>query len=143
MLVLSRKQNESVVIGDVIEVIVVEIRGDKVRLGIVAPKEMTVHRREAEDAIASGPRPPVSQPIEKLVGPGLVPGGPLLILSRKKNESIVINGNVTVIVIEIRRRYHDEVLLGVESPREIAPHRREVYEATKGVTLERRIRENG
>ena len=142
MLVLSRKKNESVVIGDVIEITVVEVRGDKVRLGVVAPKEMTVHRGEVEDSLTRESRP-ISQPIEKLVGPGLVPRGPLLVLSRKKNESIVINGDITVIVIEIRRRYHDEVLLGIESPREIAPHRREVYEAIKGVTLERRIRENG
>ena len=51
MLVLSRKKNESIVINDDIEVTVVEIRGDKVRLGIVAPKEVPVHRKEVYDAI--------------------------------------------------------------------------------------------
>ena len=51
MLVLSRTKNESIVINDDITVTVVEIRGDKVRLGIVAPKEIPVHRQEVHDAI--------------------------------------------------------------------------------------------
>ena len=51
MLVLSRKKNESIVIHDGIVVTVVEIRGDKVRLGIEAPKNVSVHRREVYDAI--------------------------------------------------------------------------------------------
>ena len=46
MLVLSRKKNESIIINDNITVTVIEIRGDKVRLGIEAPKDVTVHRRE-------------------------------------------------------------------------------------------------
>ena len=53
MLVLSRKKNESIVINNDITVTVVEIRGDKVRLGIVAPKEVPVHRQEVYDAIHS------------------------------------------------------------------------------------------
>lgn len=51
MLVLSRKKNESIVIGDDVTIMVVEIRGDKVRLGVEAPKEVPVHRREVYDAI--------------------------------------------------------------------------------------------
>jgi carbon storage regulator len=51
MLVLSRKKNESIVINNDITVTVAEIRGDKVRLGIVAPKEVPVHRQEVYDAI--------------------------------------------------------------------------------------------
>ena len=51
MLVLSRKKNESIVINDNITIVVVEIRGDKVRLGVEAPKEVPVHRREVFDAI--------------------------------------------------------------------------------------------
>jgi len=51
MLVLSRKKNESIVINNDITVTVVEIRGDKVRLGIVAPKQVPVHRQEVFDAI--------------------------------------------------------------------------------------------
>ena len=55
MLVLSRKKNESIVINNDITVTVVEIRGDKVRLGIVAPKEVPVHRQEVFDAIHGKP----------------------------------------------------------------------------------------
>lgn len=51
MLILSRKKNECIVIGDGIRVMVAEIRGDKVRLGIEAPKDILVHRREVFDAI--------------------------------------------------------------------------------------------
>ncbi len=51
MLVLTRKKNESIIINDDITIVVVEIRGDKVRLGIEAPKEVPVHRREVYDAI--------------------------------------------------------------------------------------------
>ena len=59
MLVLSRKKNESIIINDHITITVVEIRGDKVRLGIDAPKDVTVHRREVYEAIQnqSKPRP--------------------------------------------------------------------------------------
>jgi carbon storage regulator len=51
MLVLSRKKNESIVINSDIVITVVEIRGDKVRLGIVAPKDVPVHREEVYEAI--------------------------------------------------------------------------------------------
>ena len=57
MLVLSRKKNESIVINDDITIVVVEIRGDKVRLGVEAPKEVPVHRREVFDAIHRGEGP--------------------------------------------------------------------------------------
>ncbi len=51
MLVLSRQRNESIVIGDNIVITVVDIRGDKVRLGINAPNTVPVHRQEIFDAI--------------------------------------------------------------------------------------------
>jgi len=51
MLALSRKKNESIVINNDITIVVVEIRGDKCRLGVEAPKEVPVHRREVYDAI--------------------------------------------------------------------------------------------
>jgi len=57
MLVLSRKKSEVVRIGDHIAIMVVEIRGDKVRLGIEAPKEMPVHRSEIYDSIQTGAGP--------------------------------------------------------------------------------------
>lgn len=51
MLVLTRTENESVIIGDDIEIVVTEIRGKKVRLGINAPRNITVHRKEIYEAI--------------------------------------------------------------------------------------------
>lgn len=51
MLVLSRHRDESIMIGDEIVVTIVDIRGDKVRLGIQAPTDIPVHRREVFDAI--------------------------------------------------------------------------------------------
>ena len=51
MLVLSRQRDESIIIGDNIVVTIVDIRGDKVRLGINAPTEIPVHRQEIYEAI--------------------------------------------------------------------------------------------
>lgn len=51
MLVLSRKKDEVIMIGDDVVITVVDIRGDKVRLGINAPTEMPVHRQEVYEAI--------------------------------------------------------------------------------------------
>lgn len=51
MLVLSRCKNESIMVGENVEVMIVDIRGDKVRLGITAPKDIPVHRREVHEAI--------------------------------------------------------------------------------------------
>ena len=51
MLVLSRKKSESIVINDDVVITVVEIRGDKVRLGIQAPRNVPVHRKEVIEAI--------------------------------------------------------------------------------------------
>ena len=51
MLVLSRQRDETVIIGDDIEIKIVDIRGDKVRLGITAPARISVHRKEVYDAI--------------------------------------------------------------------------------------------
>ncbi len=62
MLVLSRKKNESIVINNDITIVVVEIRGDKVRLGVEAPKEVPVHRREVYDAIHRHELPPDAEP---------------------------------------------------------------------------------
>jgi carbon storage regulator len=51
MLVLSRQRDESIIIGDNIIITIVDIRGDKVRLGIEAPTEIPVHRQEVYEAI--------------------------------------------------------------------------------------------
>lgn len=51
MLVLSRQRNETIMIGDDIEITIVDVRGDKVRLGITAPPHIAVHRKEVYEAI--------------------------------------------------------------------------------------------
>lgn len=53
MLVLSRQKDEKIIIGDDVEITIVDVRGDKVRLGITAPREISVHREEVYDRIQS------------------------------------------------------------------------------------------
>ena len=72
MLVLSRQRDETIMIGDNIEVTVVDIRGDKVRLGITAPKEISVHRKEVYDAIRRENRAAAQVRPEDLSGLGKV-----------------------------------------------------------------------
>lgn len=54
MLVLSRKRNESIIINDNIKLTIVDVKGDRVRVGIEAPKDVPVHRQEVYDAINGG-----------------------------------------------------------------------------------------
>ncbi len=65
MLVLSRKKNESIIINDNITIVVVDIRGDKVRLGVEAPREVPVHRREVFDAIHRNDAAPDKAPSKR------------------------------------------------------------------------------
>lgn len=70
MLVLSRKKNEGIVIDDNIVITVVEVRGDKVRLGISAPRDVPVHRSEVQAAIQASradenPAPPSEPKAQK------------------------------------------------------------------------------
>ena len=64
MLVLSRKRNESVVINDQIVVTVIDVRGDKVRLGIQAPRDVPIHRSEVMAAIQRAQEVDASVPDE-------------------------------------------------------------------------------
>lgn len=69
MLVLSRQKNEQIVIGDAVSITVVEIRGDKVRLGIAAPPEVPVHRKEVAQRIReSGEISPAEERAKRLNG---------------------------------------------------------------------------
>ena len=81
MLVLSRQRDESIMIGDNIVVTIVDIRGDKVRLGINAPTEIPVHRQEVYEAIqrenvrASQLDPKDTRSLGKPATPRKRPGG--------------------------------------------------------------------
>lgn len=75
MLVLSRQRDETIMIGDDIEVTVVDIRGDKVRLGISAPKEIAVHRKEVYEAIKRENRAAAHVKPEDITGLGNVSPG--------------------------------------------------------------------
>ena len=78
MLVLSRQRDESIMIGDSIVVTIVDIRGDKVRLGINAPTEIPVHRQEVYEAIKrENMRSARMDPKEaQAIGRGSGPGSP-------------------------------------------------------------------
>ena len=54
MLVLSRRKNESIMVGDEVQIMIVGIHGDKIRLGIAAPKSIPVHRKEVYQIIHAG-----------------------------------------------------------------------------------------
>ena len=162
MLVLARKENEEIVIGaGLIRVVVIEIRGDKVRLGVDAPRELGVHRKEVQEAINAVKQGRIAETRDELdhrenQHPEIpeIPESPnpaaelrrprpawifqtgdqrmgMLVLARKENEEIVIGaGLIRVVVIEIRG---DKVRLGVDAPRELGVHRKEVQEAINAV----------
>jgi len=66
LLVLTRKNNQSIIIGDNVEIMVVEIRGDQVKLGIKAPKSVTIYRAEIYNEIMNENRLAMSAGIDKL-----------------------------------------------------------------------------
>ena len=70
MLVLSRQRDETIMIGDDVEVTVVDIRGDKVRLGITAPASVPVHRKEVYEAIQRENRAAADMKPEDIVEAG-------------------------------------------------------------------------
>jgi carbon storage regulator len=95
MLVLSRQRDETIMIGDDIEVTVVDIRGDKVRLGITAPKEISVHRKEVYDAIRRENRAAAQVKPEDLSGLGKVgpkPAGPGNKEEKKSGAAVAARG---------------------------------------------------
>lgn len=78
MLVLSRQRDETIMIGDDIEITVVDIRGDKVRLGITAPTKIAVHRKEVYEAIKAENQRAAQLnggDLSVLKAPGVLPGG--------------------------------------------------------------------
>ena len=72
MLVLTRKRNQSIVIGEDIEVVVIDIRGDQVRLGVAAPARVPVHRREVYGEIESANQAAVLPPARRVEAEALI-----------------------------------------------------------------------
>lgn len=75
MLVLSRQRDESIIIGDNVVITVVDVRGDKVKLGIEAPQDISVHRREVYEAIRRENQQATRLRPEDVRGIGRMPGG--------------------------------------------------------------------
>ncbi len=91
MLVLSRRKDETIMIGDSVEITVVDIRGDTIRLGITAPRTVSVHRKEIYDAIqqeniAAAQKTPENQApvggLDSLLKGVMLPGSKLSALSK-------------------------------------------------------------
>lgn len=132
-LVLTRHLGESIMIGDRIEVEVVGLKSGTVRLKIVAPRTIAVHRREIYDEIQANPD--VTR-FAKAVAPETSPdpdrplkarGG--LVLTRNALESIMIGDEIELAVVDVRP---STVKLKIVAPRTVSVHRREVYEAIQG-----------
>lgn len=73
MLVLSRQRDESIIVGDNVQITIVDIRGDKVRLGIEAPPDIPVHRKEVFDAIQRENRKAAGVSADELGAPAITP----------------------------------------------------------------------
>lgn len=125
MLVLSRQRDESIMIQVgryLVEVVVVDIRGDKVRLGFKAPPQVPIFRTEVlkEDEAPRLSRRGASG----FASPRREDG--MLVLSRKRDETVRIADNVFVTVVDIRG---DKTRLGIKAPDAVGIDRREVYDA--------------
>ena len=72
MLVLTRKHNESIMIGDSVEITVVEVKGDQVKLGISAPRDIKVHRKEVYIAIQKENVDAAKTPVDKIIEIGSI-----------------------------------------------------------------------
>ncbi len=132
-LVLARQLGESIMIGHAVTVEVVGLKSNTVRLRVVAPRSVAVHRREVYDAIRFDPRPNPSLPPVAVVGKmnAEVVGGGLaggLVLTRRAGQTIMIGTDVAIDVVEARP---GTVRLRVVAPRSVAVHRREVYDAIR------------
>jgi carbon storage regulator len=127
MLVLSRQRDEAVLIGDDIRVIVVDIRGDKVRLGIHAPSKYAVYRKELYDKIIKDIHAGQPKPGSRGGRDGM------LVLARQRDETIYVIDQddwehpvAEITIVDIRG---DKVRIGFTAEKVVTIHRQEVYDA--------------
>ena len=133
-LVLARQLGESIMIGDAVLVEVLGLKSNSVRLRVVAPRSVAVHRREVYDAIRLAPGADVVRPVVE-GGLAAFAGQPIaadeggLVLTRRTGQTIMIGDEVAIDVVEARP---GTTRLRVIAPRSISVHRREVYDAIRG-----------
>ncbi|MDX2115935.1 MAG: carbon storage regulator CsrA [Planctomycetota bacterium] len=105
MLVLSRQRDETIMIGDEVEITVVDVRGDKVRLGITAPARIAVHRKEVYDAIKAE-----NEQAARSAGSGLdalpaaLAGGPARLKSQGKGAASLLSPRAAPVAPAAARR---------------------------------------
>ena len=175
MLVLSRRVNESVLVGDNLVFTILGIRGDNVRIGIRAPQSLRIQRQEIAEALEreSAERRLASVRTSKVVGAeatggrttnigyGLVqegieeaatstvrrlvepvgstettPPNSMVIVTRKRRESIVVGSDVVFTVVDVRV---DKVRIGVQAPKDFNIQRQEIVEAIEWEAAQRRV----
>lgn len=135
MLVLSRKESEDIIINNNIAVTIIEMRGNKARIGIKAPKNIPIYRAEIDDNEKRRVRQKANQAGSSTVD--INKAGGYLTITREKDQRIEIGDNISIMVVEIRG---DKVRLGIEAPKEVPVHRKEVYDA---IQRERTAAESG
>jgi len=127
-LVLSRRLNQAIVIGVEVEIQVVDLKANAVRLKIIAPRSIAVHRLEVYESIRSRRRPAAPGDSEPKERPTSTKGPGGLVLTRHIGERIMVGDEVEVEVADIRS---GAVRLRFTAPREIAINRREVHDAIR------------
>jgi carbon storage regulator len=127
-LVLTRHVGESIMIGGEVEVHTVGIRSGTVRLKVVAPRTIPVHRREVFDSIQAGIAPIEAAPSAEAVASRPVKPQGGLVLARSAGQSIMIGEDVELLVVEIRP---STVKLRISAPKSVAVHRREVFDSIR------------
>lgn len=113
MLVLSRRVDESVMIGDDMTITITKIQGNRTRIKTQAPNHVPIWRSEITSTQARKPEARTKE-------------ATALVLTRESDQSINIGNDIVITVIQIRG---DKVRLGIQAPRDVPVHRHEVYEA--------------
>jgi carbon storage regulator len=141
VLAIKRKKNESFVIGGSVLITVVDIRGNKARIRITAPKTVAVHRQEVQESVERemgegsehlGERS-IRDQIAILSGEISGPSGSPLVLSRKEGESLVIGH---VVVVKIQKIREQVVSFAVEAPRQVPIHKSEHQEVKQSPVVQ-------
>jgi len=135
MLILTRRVGETLMIGDEVTVTVLGVKGNQVRIGVNAPKEVAVHREEIYNQIKRSIDAGTYVPS---TNSGNSSG--MLVITRRIGETLMIGDEVTVTVLDVKG---NQVRLGTQAPKEVAVHREEIYDRIKREDEEReRQRQN-